>query len=213
MNNLLIIILLYSLSIAFSEIAYRLDFPNYISRSIGHVAGSLVSLLLPVLLSLNVVVFVGLFFSVFIYAGKELDLLKGLFKHNTESVGPILFPVGLTIAAVTFWGYLPLIFQTACLVLGFSDALAGMIGKTFGKIKYQFSVEKTVEGSAVFLVTTILIFIFMFAVYRIGLTPDRFGKILIGSAIVTVAEGSFGNGWDNLILPFVSGFVAVWVYA
>ena len=51
MNNLLIIILLYSLSIAFSEIAYRLDFPNYISRSIGHIAGSLVSLLLPVLLS------------------------------------------------------------------------------------------------------------------------------------------------------------------
>jgi phytol kinase len=213
MNNLLIISGLFTLSIGLSEIAYRLDYPNYISRSIGHIGGSLVSLLLPILLGLDTVVFVGLGFSILIFIGKELDLLKGLFKHNTESVGPILFPVGLTIAAVTFWGYLPIVFQTACLVLGFSDALAGMIGKTYGKIKYQLSAEKTVEGSLVFFVTTMIIFMSLILIYRIGFTPTRFGKLIIGSVILTIAEASFGNGWDNLILPFVSGFVAVWVYA
>jgi dolichol kinase len=211
-QNIFIILGLFSLSIAFSEVAYHIGYPNYISRSISHIAASIVSLLLPVLLPLNTVVIIGLSFSLLLFIAKAFGLLKGMYRHNSEGVGPFLFPIGLTIAAVTFWSFQPAVFQIACLVLGFSDALAGMIGKSFGKIKFQFSVDKTVEGSLVFFITTLLIFLIMIPSYKLDLDASRIGRILASSVILTLTEVSFGNGWDNLVLPFASGFVAVWVF-
>jgi dolichol kinase len=211
-QNIFIILGLFSLSIVFSEVAFHMGYPNYVSRSISHIAASLVSLLLPALLPLNTVVIIGLGFAVLLFIAKEFGMLKGMYKHNSEGVGPFLFPIGLTIAAVTFWEFQPAVFQVACLVLGFSDALAGMIGKTFGKIKFQFSVDKTVEGSLVFFITTLLIFCIMIPLYKLNVDISRIARIVAGSLILTITESSFGNGWDNLVLPFVSGFVAVWVF-
>ncbi|MEM1312771.1 MAG: hypothetical protein AAGF07_04910 [Patescibacteria group bacterium] len=212
MENILIIISLYTLSIAFSEIAYYAGYNNHISRSFSQVSAAIVSILLPALLPLDQVLYIGVGFTIVMLIAKELNLLKGIYKHNNEEIGPVLFPIGLTIAAITFWGFQPAVFQICCLIVGFADSLAGLIGKSFGKITYQFSVEKTIEGSLVFFLTSVAIFILMITLNNLSVDASRIGRILASSVILTITEGSFGNGWDNLVLPFASGFTAVWIF-
>lgn len=211
MLNVAILSALVVLSIVAGEISYHAGVPNFISRKIVHILSAVVAALMPSMISIQLALGFSAIFAVFLIFARKMRWLDGIFNQNEEALGAILFPVGIIIAAITFWDFNPIIFQFACLTLGFSDGLAGILGRTFGKIKYQISTEKTVEGSLVFFTTSLSIALGLLAYHGIPITPERILKALAVSLILTVSEAVFANGWDNIAVPFISGIMMVWV--
>ncbi len=205
---------LFCVSMALGEIAHRLNTPNYFARNITHIAGSIIALLLPYWMSINTVIISGFAFILILTISKQLGLFVWLFQgeYYMKTKSPQFFVLGLMIAAITFWNFEPYVYQMCCLILGFSDALAAVVGKLYGKIKFQIGVEKTIEGSITFFTVTVLLMLFLLPIYNLGITGDRFSKSIVSSLFLTCVEAVFGDGWDNLMLPIVSGYLSVWVF-
>ena len=92
-------------------------------------------------------------------------------------------------------------FQFGILVMGISDALAGVIGERFGKHYIQyFGNKKSLEGSLVFFDSS-LVLTFLFY-------PMLGYQLILIPLVLTVAEFSFAHGSDNLILPILGAFLA-----
>lgn len=110
--------------------------------------------------------------------------------------GPLYFTIVMTIMGTIF--YSSPIALTAMGFLGWGDGLAPVIGKKFGKIKYNIVTEKTIEGSFAF-----LFFGFFGAVLFHYLIIGKFHpfEILFCGIFVTIAEAFSPKDFDNLIVP------------
>ncbi|MDD4989586.1 MAG: hypothetical protein PHV42_04150, partial [Candidatus Pacebacteria bacterium] len=145
------------------------------------------------------VLFVGI-----IFATKTFGLFESIHGVSRKTWGEIYFPLSLGLLALFFLPEHILSAQFGVLVLGFSDALASIVGIEYGVHGMRiFGHKKSVEGSLTFFVTTtVLIFAF--------LTPASF--LFIVSAILiafllTLVELFSINGLDNLLLPLLGAFL------
>jgi len=147
-----------------------------------------------------------------------------IFKTMDEedsSPGTVYFAISITVLFVLFWrkgqpGDKVLLAVAPVMVMTWGDALASLIGKGFGRLKYSvFGHKRTVEGSAaMFVVSALAIFItiriFVFSSYGLG-TPISVQTAGVASVITamvaTVAEGISPAGTDNLTVPLVSALV------
>jgi dolichol kinase len=138
---------------------------------------------------------------------KRRKALDSVHKIEPDNFGAVLFPLGLIPCALLFWGN-PIVFQSSVLVLGFSDGLACIFGRQYGKHGYNVTGPKTAEGSLVFFMTTLIIFILaaLYSQQEMNLTKTSY--LVLGSLAVTIVEGAFGKGWDNLFVPLSAGFAA-----
>ncbi|KNE98632.1 hypothetical protein PSTG_08183 [Puccinia striiformis f. sp. tritici PST-78] len=87
------------------------------------------------------------------------------------------------------------------IILGVGDTCASVIGKRFGKIKWNSGSSKTVEGSLAFVGSVIVISLFL---RIIGLVqPFPMIKYFFAVILISLLE-AFTNQNDNLILPLYS---------
>ncbi|KAI9608030.1 hypothetical protein H4Q26_005483 [Puccinia striiformis f. sp. tritici PST-130] len=87
------------------------------------------------------------------------------------------------------------------IILGVGDTCASVIGKRFGKIKWNSGSSKTVEGSLAFVGSVIAISLFL---RIIGLVqPFPMIKYFFAVILISLLE-AFTNQNDNLILPLYS---------
>jgi len=207
-TGLIIILLLYILVFAVAEVLSCYGFSTLITRKITHIGGGLISFFLPWVANFQTALIISFVFIFFLFWTKKKQILNSVHGLDYESSGAILFPVGLMFCIIFFWNINPIIFQGSSLILGLSDGLAGILGQKIGRRKYNITAPKTVEGSLVFFLVTVIILSSIMLIYHqnvIGLSKISF--IVLGALFLSITEGLLGKGWDNFFLPPLSGMV------
>lgn len=124
--------------------------------------------------------------------GDRKELLKG----------PLYFAAVMCIAG-TAWYKTPYAL-TAMGFLGWGDGLAPLFGQWFGKHKYNFLSEKSIEGSAAFFIFGLLGAI----VFNMLFYPEiTWGIILVCGVAATLIEAASPKDLDNILIPFIVYFL------
>jgi phytol kinase len=162
-------------------------------------------------------------FATFILVNFFLYRYRIVKSMDTEdsSPGTIYFAFSITLLFALLWRPLESTDKVAIAMCGvmamtWGDAFAALIGKRFGKYKYQVWVStRTWEGSIVmFLVSTLAIFLVLFllpgSLFSPFALPYSWHQVLLGAlvggVVTTLAEAVSPHGTDNLTVPlFGSG--------
>ncbi len=206
---LLTIVYVFSLVALMEVCVTRLGLARDLSRKITHIGAGMIIAFLPLFDDthwskyLNVSIFVIWIF---------LLVQKGLFADvNDEAVktmtrtgdrrellkGPLYFVIVATICGTLFYKTFEGVLAMA--VLGWGDGMAPIIGSRYGKIKYKIFSPKSLEGSLTMFVSAFIasLLLMQFIVPQ----EYNFNRILILSAIATVAEGISPKELDNFTIP------------
>ncbi|MDD5050154.1 MAG: hypothetical protein PHV93_00220 [Candidatus Pacebacteria bacterium] len=175
-----------------------------ITRKIAHMFSGVFAFFLPYLLTRGELIVLSVLFIGIIFGTKTFGLFGSIHGVSRKTWGEIYFPLSLGLLAYFFLPDRVLSAQFGVLVLGFSDALASIVGIEFGSHKLRiFGHQKSIEGSAAFFVTTIVITIAF-------LTPTSFLIIIAGlfvAFLLTSVELFSINGLDNLLLPVLGAYL------
>lgn len=206
MNGILLLIILFSGVFVVAEILHQRGCPAVKTRKFVHISSGIVSCLLPIVVSQLTAIVIGLVFSLFLLWTKRARVLESIHNIQHNDVGAILFPLGLIPCAIWFWDK-GLVFQSSALILGFSDGFACIFGRRYGKRGYNVTGYKTLEGSFVFFVTTMMILVAVVVFSGMTMSLAKVCVILLGSLVLTAVEGALGHGWDNLFIPISAAIV------
>jgi dolichol kinase len=188
---------------AVSEFARRRGLPAETTRRLVHVAGAGTTALFPLYLHLNEVVTLGVVFTGFLTWTRVRGSLQSVHDVARPTLGAILFPVGLLLAALTVWSH-PVAFSYAALMLALPDPAAAVVGGLFSSPRWRIpGGEKSAFGSlAFFVVAFVLGMSFALAAGN--------GSVLAvagAAAVLTGVEAALGYGLDNLFIPVTAGLL------
>lgn len=210
--NFALIIFLYFLIIISGRLLYDKGLPSLPVRNISKFFVYIITIYMYRVLNFDLTILICVFFTIILLISKKYKLLPSIFEYKEEkNIAPILLPLGIILLALTFWNFKPYIFETSCLVMAFSDVISKTLGQKIGNIKLG-DTGKTLEGSIFFLTSTVILYLFMFVTYKIGMSYFYLVKILMSSLILTFVQSVFHSDWDNLPLPFLTGLLSVWVF-
>ena len=181
------------------------------TRKFVHFSGAFVTIFFPFILTSHwTVLALAAGFALIMLITKNLGLMQSVHGVERKSDGAIYHPI----AIYTCFLYSqilnqPMFYVISILILAISDALAALVGKSYGANEYLVEVgtRKTIEGSVTFFLTSFLI------VHLILLLTTQTGRIesvliaLLISIIVTVFEGVSLKGADNLFIPLGTMFI------
>jgi phytol kinase len=179
-----------------------------ISRKVAHVGLGLATLSFPLLFeSVWPVALLGLLTVLVLAAMRWLPALRcdfGEVVHGVErrSGGEFYFPIAAAALFVVTKGD-PILFGIPILTLALADAVAAVVGVSYGRIRYQTGEHpKTLEGSVAFFTVAFLATHIPLLLF----TPTgRLESILIGltfGMLVMLLEAVSLRGTDNLLIPF-----------
>ena len=213
MMNILLVMMLYAVVFVGSEVAYRKLHVSFLfSRKFAHIGGSVISCMLPFFISNMYAVIFGIIFTLIIFVSKRNHFFKGIHDTKGVSIGEVLFPLGLALSALVVWPMSVVAYQGSCLVLGLSDGLAGYIGNMHGRRSYKvLGGTKTIEGSMIFLIFTIMIFVAYYMIYGDDISVVGLTLLALYAIGVTAVEAILSRGWDNLVIPVVAGLALILV--
>src|ERR1017187_1609120 len=181
-----------------------------LARKLFHIGGGLLGLALPwltpdpwVVIVLTVLSIAGLFA---LTRSRRLDEQAGkvLSSVDRDSLGDVCFPVSVCILfLVARWNLV--LYSVPLLVLTFGDAVAALIGVTYGLKRYASTDGfKSVEGSTAFF---IMAFFCVHVPLLLGTNIGRAECLLIAvimGLLVMMLEAVVWSGLDNLFIPLAS---------
>lgn len=182
-----------------------------ITRKFVHFGGAFVTIFFPFILTSHwTVLALAIGFALIMLFTKKFSWLQSVHGVMRKSDGAIYHPI----AIYTCFLYSqilnqPMFYVISILILAISDALAALVGKSYGANEYLVEVgtRKTIEGSVTFFLTSFLI------VHLILLLTTQTGRLesvliaLLISIMVTVFEGVSLKGADNLFIPIGTMFI------
>ena len=180
------------------------------TRKFVHLTGGVVSLCFAYVFKSHWTILALCFAFVFLMAGtRKLGMLKSVHGIKRKSSGDILHPVAiyLTFAATSYFEK-PDFYLISIMVLSVSDALAALIGVSYGFKVYSVEEEhKSLEGSFIFLLSTFLIVhLGLLLLTSVGRMECVLSALLI-SVLMTCFEAISLGGVDNIIIPFGTLFI------
>jgi dolichol kinase len=179
-------------------------------RQLIHISGVFV-VLLSYIFTWNVLIALCIAIIVFLLIINRVDRYYNLpffsfilrkCRRSEDEKGFIFFFIGIIITLIIFQ-FNQAIANAAILILLFGDAASTLIGRKWGKVKWPFQKNKTLEGSLAFiLVGTIL------ALTQINIIP----------ALIGATAGAFVEVYspidDNIPIPIVAGLcISLTIYA
>jgi dolichol kinase len=178
------------------------------TRKFVHFFGGLIAASFPWLfLSRWTVVALAAGFTLLLWGTRRLGLLGSVHGVERKSEGGIFFPLG--VLAVFLVGHdRPVLYLVAILALVVSDTAAALLGSSYGRQIYTVEQDRrSIEGSAVFFLTTFLItHIPLLLMARL----DPLLSVLIAlqvAIIVTQFEAISLHGSDNLLVPIATFYL------
>ena len=152
-------------------------------------------------------------FSVLNWIAIQKKWMPGIHATDRISYGTVFYPISFFILIILLWERHLTILVISMLIMAIADALAAIIGEKIKKpIQYQFDSEpKSVQGSAVMLIASLLITIVglkLFSPYEMlvsGFT-QLFWIAAIVAIIATACESISFKGSDNLTVPLGAAF-------
>jgi len=202
------IIILFFLILGFfiiAEILYKFGVSADITRKIIHISSGSIIAFFPYFINLKTVLLIGFFSSIVLFWIKKNEKLKSIFDVERKSVGAIIYIPSLMILSYLTWD-IPIIFTISTLIIALSDGFAGIVGKYFGKHEYNINGKKTIEGSLVFFILTLII-IYFFLFKNLGNSWENLLTMFTISIILTLVEGVNSRGWDNFVVPILSSLM------
>ncbi|SMX45690.1 hypothetical protein [Actibacterium lipolyticum] len=179
--------------------------PAEIQRKIVHISAGGLAICLPWVFADAWPVYLLLGLTLGAMIAMRLPVLSGLGKTlhgvNRKSYGDFLLVVSVGLVFLFSNGN-AVLYVLPLAVLTLADAAAAIAGSTYGK--HFFRTEdghKSLEGSAVFFLVTLLVCILCFLMLT---DIPRENVILLAAAIAvftTVVEADSWHGFDNLFLP------------
>ena len=181
------------------------------TRKFVHFGGAFVTIFFPFILNSHwTILALAIGFALIMLLTKKLGWLQSVHGVERKSDGAIYHPI----AIYTCFLYSqilnqPIFYVISILILAISDALAALVGKSYGANEYLVEVGtiKTIEGSVTFFLTSFLI---VHLILLLTMQTGRIESVLIAlliSIIVTVFEGVSLKGADNLFIPLGTMFI------
>jgi phytol kinase len=185
---------------AASETALHRGIPAGATRRLTHVVGAGAAATFPLYLQLRDVLLLAGLFTAFLTYTWIRGSLNSIHAVERPSVGALLFPLGLGIAALVACGH-PCAFAFGALVLAFADPAAATVGSWVTSPGWRaIGGKKSVSGSLSFFMVSAALATILVAASG-GWDPL---KVLAVAAILTMIEGCLGYGLDNLLLPLAA---------
>lgn len=199
--NVIIVITIFIAILVMAEIVRKFRISNLVSRKLAHVAGGILTALLPLLVSRNWAIGIGLLFSILILVAVTKGFLPGITGLGKEKTGAVIFPLSLVVCALFFWSDVSSApFSVAALTLGLADGLGGLAGRTRAGKEFTVTGPKTYFGSAVFFLVS-----FVIALGFSSFASKDLASVFVFALGTTVIEAVVGKGLDNLAVPLVAG--------
>lgn len=177
------------------------------TRKLVHFLGGLVTAAFPWLFESHWwVLALGASFFLILWGTRRFGLLQSVHGVSRRSEGGLYFPLAIYLLFLVGADQ-PVFYLISILVLVVSDAVAAVLGSTYGRAAYLVELDtRTVEGSTVFFLATFLI------VHLPLLLIAGFGpmiSVLVAAQlalIVTLLEGICVRGSDNIVVPLATFF-------
>lgn len=177
------------------ELFARLFKPDMeLARKIIHVLASFSSASLVWFFSLNSIAILGVIYLILLVFIRRFKIIKALYGINRHTYGELLFPVGVSLAALIASN--PSIYVVTMIIVGLSDTAACLIGRRIDGVKHYWNKHKTWAGSLAFAtITAILLFM---------LTGLRHIEILLTVFFLTTIEAYSLKGSDNVTVAIAA---------
>jgi phytol kinase len=206
---LLTIVYVFSLVALMEVCVTRFGLARDLSRKITHIGAGMIIAFLPLFDDthwskyLNVSIFVIWIFLLVqkgLFADVDDEAVKTMTRTGDRREllkGPLYFVIVATICGTLFYKTFEGVLAMA--VLGWGDGMAPIIGSRYGKIKYKILSQKSLEGSLTMFASAFIasLLLIQFIIPK----EYNFNRILILSAIATVAEGISPKELDNFTIP------------
>jgi dolichol kinase len=154
------------------------------TRKFAHIFGGACVLISINYISKSEFIILTTFFLIGLSISHRAKLLKSFTELPRKTYGEITYLLGLAILGYLFFDTRN-IFICGILLLMFPDSIAGLIGYHINKNK------KTLVGSAVYFIITVIILMMFFPIYSVILT----------AIVLTLVEYFSSYGFDNLTVP------------
>jgi len=146
-------------------------------------------------------------FAGIVFGTRRLGWLRSIHGVARRSEGGIYYPIAIYLLFLLA-GDRPVFYLISLLVLMVSDSLAALLGSEYGRAIYTVETDRrSLEGSAVFLLTT---FLAVHLPLLLATETGRGAAVLIAAQIaltVTIFEGISPGGSDNLVVPLATWFL------
>jgi dolichol kinase len=181
------------------------------TRKFVHFAGAFTALFFPfIFTSSRTILALAVAFGLIIVITKKYELLQSVHDIDRESKGAVYHPVAIYLCFM-FAQYLqqPWFYVIAVAVLATSDALAALVGKTYGLKRFTVDAndKKSAEGSVIFFLSSFLI---VHLILLLCTSTGRLESVLIAlliALIMTAFESVSINGVDNIFIPLGTIFI------
>ena len=173
-----------------------------VSRKILHIGGLIPCLFVPVAIKS---IWVALTFSLLVTAGlafnEPLKTLQSVSRGQRATYGTAHYPLSVFLVLL-FAGGRTVMYVSALLALCLADALAGLVGTTFARVRYDVEDQwKSLEGSLTFLVVTFAAVLLPLLIMTSLPWPNCLLVALLTALLVTAFEAVSVKGIDNLLVP------------
>lgn len=211
LNWAVIISGIFLILFAIAEIARKYGADIEQTRKFVHFGGAFVTIFFPFILKSHwTVLALAGGFAVIMLLTKKFGLLQSVHAVERKSDGAIYHPIAIYVCFL-YAQILqqPWFYVISILILAISDALAALVGKSYGANEFlvETGVRKTFEGSTTFFLSAFLItHLILLLATPIGRLESVLVALLI-SVIVTVFEGVSLKGADNLFIPLGTMFI------
>lgn len=201
--NIAFFIILSSVLLVLVEVLKRKSvISNDLSRRLAHIGAGAINIVAPLFVSHVAIIIINVLFAGLLLVGRNTDYFSSIQTTNRKTYGDVYFPLGIVVAAVVLLPDNVTAFQYGVAIMGISDALAGFVGERWGKrIIKIFNTPKSLEGSMVFFITSLIITLIFVPEIGVGL--------LFIPLLLTITEFGLVFGLDNMILPIVSGILFI----
>jgi dolichol kinase len=194
-----IIIVVFSVLISdFLERIYK-NTHEEILRKLPHILIGITLTVSPLFLTKVDIIILSIILFLGVLVTKHTPFITSIFSIKRVTFGLFATPLALGIMAFLWLPENIISFVFGMLVLTFSDSLAALFGRFYGRVKIPYS-SKTYIGSISFFITTFIITFFLSDKVNVPVF------ILIAS-ILTGLEVLLIFGLDNLFLPIMASFL------
>ena len=151
----------------------------------------------------------GVFFAIVTLASYRFQLLPRIDNVGRKSFGTFFYAVSIAVLVGWFWGVnRPEFGVLGILVMTWGDGLAGLVGKRFGRHRYQlWGMEKSWEGSLTMAIVATLVSAIILS--NVVGSVAQLITIAFTVGILSAVLEAFSNlGIDNLTVPILSAAIA-----
>jgi phytol kinase len=171
------------------------------SRKIVHIGTGILIAFWPLYLKWEIIQALSILLLVVVFVSYKLHIFRSIHEINRLTIGEILYPVGIGVCA--FLEPAPWVFTAAVLHLTLADGFAAIAGAHWGKTtRYTLITHgKSLVGSAVFFITSFLIFFSATFFVSEQNLPHSYGLFALAALLLTAVENISWYGSDDITVP------------